>query len=297
MIIGDAGPSGEGEREWLGGTAWAAPEGPRRKRCQGEGYEWTASGAVEIIGGQGTPSVQVKCVEPGVGKVRARRGSCSSVAGRIEIEFKCKPSVAPAECTKDSECEDNNSCTINQCTPEGQCQFPEMQCPAGERCQNGSCKPLLPGVCFNDFDCGVGTCHEVSAGECEECTTRTLCESGLCVATGRSPQCRPCSCPKPVGECPKDFICSSRGTEFICVNVPRTCGAGEVKISGDNCGTPECVGLCEGCRPVVCGDTLIDSPEECDDGNTASGDGCSAECKQEQAPPPGVCQTDADCMD
>ena len=35
-----------------------------------------------------------------------------------------------------------------------------------------------------------------------------------------------------------------------------------------------------------CGDGHLDSGEQCDDGNTTSGDGCSATCTVEQAPPP-----------
>lgn len=34
-------------------------------------------------------------------------------------------------------------------------------------------------------------------------------------------------------------------------------------------------------RPTVCGDTLLDPTETCDDGNTMSGDGCSAQCQLE----------------
>lgn len=36
--------------------------------------------------------------------------------------------------------------------------------------------------------------------------------------------------------------------------------------------------------PSVCGDGVAGSPEECDDGNVAGGDGCSASCKLEAAP-------------
>ncbi len=43
----------------------------------------------------------------------------------------------------------------------------------------------------------------------------------------------------------------------------------------------------------LCGDGVVDSPEECDDGNTVSGDGCSSTCEVE-------CQADCtgkDCGD
>jgi cysteine-rich repeat protein len=38
-----------------------------------------------------------------------------------------------------------------------------------------------------------------------------------------------------------------------------------------------------------CGDGTLDSNEQCDDGNTADGDGCSANCTTEPPPPPPPC--------
>jgi len=35
------------------------------------------------------------------------------------------------------------------------------------------------------------------------------------------------------------------------------------------------------CRRIVCGDGLTDPPEQCDDGNTQDGDGCSSKCQAE----------------
>jgi len=39
---------------------------------------------------------------------------------------------------------------------------------------------------------------------------------------------------------------------------------------------------------VVCGNNVIEPPETCDDGNTEDGDGCSASCELETAPPGDV---------
>jgi cysteine-rich repeat protein len=51
----------------------------------------------------------------------------------------------------------------------------------------------------------------------------------------------------------------------------------------------------------VCGDGVVDSGEQCDDGNTVSGDGCSATCTIEQAPQPvcgnGVVEGTEQCDD
>ena len=46
---------------------------------------------------------------------------------------------------------------------------------------------------------------------------------------------------------------------------------------------------------AVCGNTFIESPETCDDGNLASGDGCSNVCATEVITPPGGGGGDGDC--
>jgi len=34
----------------------------------------------------------------------------------------------------------------------------------------------------------------------------------------------------------------------------------------------------DGCRQIICGDSIVDSPETCDDGNVVDGDGCDSNC-------------------
>jgi large repetitive protein len=50
-------------------------------------------------------------------------------------------------------------------------------------------------------------------------------------------------------------------------------------LSGDECEADE----------PACGDGHVDAGEQCDDGNTTSGDGCSATCETEAPPPPPPC--------
>lgn len=72
---------------------------------------------------------------------------------------------------------------------------------------------------------------------------------------------------------------------------------GEQCDDGANNGIPctpqygsSCVYCSVSCTDVVlqgdfCGDGIVNGPEECDDGNTASGDGCSCGCLIEEEPP------------
>jgi cysteine-rich repeat protein len=60
---------------------------------------------------------------------------------------------------------------------------------------------------------------------------------------------------------------------------------------------PECSDACErerddcyeGCPEIGCGNWYVDRGEECDDGNTVSGDGCSADCMIENGGGEGIC--------
>lgn len=51
--------------------------------------------------------------------------------------------------------------------------------------------------------------------------------------------------------------------------------------SCSNCILPDLLvgGMCV--NPVVCGDSILSSPEECDDGNIENLDGCSSACLNE----------------
>jgi len=71
----------------------------------------------------------------------------------------------------------------------------------------------------------------------------------------------------------KSCTCSeSGGTCYVLV-----CPTNTIKDTSKSCGTGT---IC--CMPpTTCGDGTISGNEECDDGNTASGDGCSSSCKLE----------------
>ena len=73
--------------------AWAQNES-----CEGESYDWVATGAVEIAGATRGPNVEVRCREAGTGEVWAT-GQCSGKSNKTT--FNC---VAPTFVIKDKEC-------------------------------------------------------------------------------------------------------------------------------------------------------------------------------------------------
>jgi cysteine-rich repeat protein len=68
-----------------------------------------------------------------------------------------------------------------------------------------------------------------------------------------------------------------------CLTVVATCGNGVVE-PGEECddgNTTAGDGCSATCRREVCGNGVLDPGEECDDGNTTPGDGCTATCRLE----------------
>jgi cysteine-rich repeat protein len=57
-------------------------------------------------------------------------------------------------------------------------------------------------------------------------------------------------------------------------NCPTDPNADQADVDGD--------GIGDVCDLALCGNGILESPEQCDDGNTADGDGCSAACSDEQ---------------
>ena len=53
--------------------------------------------------------------------------------------------------------------------------------------------------------------------------------------------------------------------------------------------TPSCQFDISGCRPITpvrkCGNGIVEGTEQCDDGNTISGDGCSSTCRVDRVTP------------
>ncbi len=79
--------------------------------------------------------------------------------------------------------------------------------------------------------------------------------------------------------------CDDSGESATCDDdcTAVSCGDGNVNATaGEECDPPNgvnCDALCQ--RIASCGDGVLDSGEQCDDGNNVSGDGCSATCQSE----------------
>lgn len=84
------------------------------------------------------------------------------------------------------------------------------------------------------------------------------------------------------------------GAETCATETTHACVAGTPPSGETRCTVPggNVQGLCRGgaCAVAGCGDKLVQSGEECDDGNQTTGDGCESNCRY-------TCKADADCSD
>ncbi len=220
-----------------------------------------------------------------------------------------------APCARAADCM-SNLCWV-QCT---QTCGPSAACPDGRTCAGGLCAPPVPVACGNGLieageTCDAGsqngqygaTCGIdcMTAGprcgdgrvdapneECDDaelngelgrcsiyCTRPTSCGDGA--ANGLDP----CSAPNAwldacYMHCGGDMACARECWVIGCT--PEACDDG---MSNGQYG--KCASDCAG-PGLRCGDRVRDEMrEQCDDGNTANGDGCSSTCVLERGGAPG----------
>ena len=87
-------------------------------------------------------------------------------------------------------------------------------------------------------------------------------------------------------QCPQEQVATGTNLDgsLLCTDMTQNqdCDDGYYVSGIDNNGQIKCKPLSSG-PSLVCGDGIVTAPETCDDGNTVSGDGCSATCSVEEA--------------
>ncbi|WAS97010.1 DUF4215 domain-containing protein [Nannocystis punicea] len=103
---------------------------------------------------------------------------------------------------------------------------------------------------------------------------------------------------KPADDGCNTCTCHDGGWACTEIGCEGLCEEGETKLGEDGCNTCTCHDNSWACtlkdclategQTAECGDGVLQAPEECDDGNLAGGDGCSAECTIEGAETEGT---------
>jgi fibro-slime domain-containing protein len=210
---------------------------------------------------------------------------CSAAVLSAVVVAGCGSSDAPPSTFHGGHAGDDASLTDGEAAMDGTTDGPSLI--TGDSSEPDTGHPIPDGCsgasCFDGAVCGDGvveppeTCDDGNSVPGDGC-------SGVCqVEPGYA-------CPTPDKPCTKVWVCGNG-----VVDPGETCDDGNA-TSGDGCSstcqtepgwqcpdTPSDAGAPTGgkCIQIKCGDGIVETGEECDDGNAVSGDGCSATCQIE----------------
>jgi len=250
-----------------------------------------------------------------------RDAACASgVCDATELPDRCEPAATCGNSVVEAGegCDDGNIAPGDGCTAA--CRIETGSPCAGDRdaaCVSGVCDATespdrceLAGVCGNGvLDAGEG-CDDGNTRDGDGCTAAcrieigadctadrdSACLSGVCDATESPDRCEPAlACGNSVldaGEgCDDGDLDSGDGCDAFCKieNNAACAGDRDAACASGVCDATETPDRCE--PAGVCGNSVLDLGEGCDDGNVAAGDGCNAACKVEDNQP---CDVDRD---
>ncbi len=191
-------------------------------------------------------------------------------------------------CSNDAACSDGNVCNGTEtCTSAGT---------TASRCAAGT--PAADGTsCGGARICRSGMCTTAGCGDGVRTGTEQCDDGNMASGDGCDGDCTwTCTAATVAADCGDGNACN--GTE-TCTNggtLMSRCGAGTPLAVGAACdrdGMPATRDICRAgnaCLASSCGDGFPDPgatpAEQCDDGNRANNDGCSATCTIETATPP-----------
>jgi fibro-slime domain-containing protein len=149
-------------------------------------------------------------------------------------------------------------------------------------------------VCGDHFIEGMEGCDDGNLTSGDGCSSDCKLECGWECPPGAV--CRAAKCGDGIvagkEQCDDGNTTDGDGCSAICTLESKPVSVAE----GWVCTTPTAATGCKGpttCATSVCGNKVVEGSEQCDDGNTVSGDGCSPFCRLEPVCPPagGACST------
>ncbi|MDQ3033211.1 MAG: DUF4215 domain-containing protein [Myxococcota bacterium] len=193
---------------------------------------------------------------------------CTAVCGNGSVEptETCDSAIATGTAGAcPATCDDAIACTADAMTGAGctaACTNTEITAAMdGDGCCPAGATPSTDGDCAG---CGDGT---VVAPE--------TCDTGIATGVGSCPMAASCN---DGSVCTADALVAGGTCMAACTNTPIGAGPAD-----GCCPTGATIATDADCA-ARCGDGAVTAPETCDDGGTASGDGCSATCTTEATP-------------
>ena len=202
-----------------------------------------------------------------VGCTAGNDNDCSASCGNgvVDQGETCDTGITSGngKCPTMADCNDNNACTTDSVANAGTCtaacsNVAITACVGGDGCCPAGCTHA------NDSDCS-SLCGNGVVDQGETCDTAIQSGTGKC----------PTDC-NDNNACTHDMLLSGGTCMAACSHVAIT-----ACTNGDGCCASGCNSLNDNdCQPR-CGNGVIEAGEQCDDGNTNAGDGCSPTCQLE----------------
>lgn len=258
---------------------------------------WTIGGVFVLLlscGSSTTPSISVedatKQKDVGLRKDETHHPEEDTDQVRDEIR---------ADDSSDLPCEPGSiACDGNQellCSADGMQLEPPVSCVVDEPCLVGKCAQ------------GLGCVLEPTEGECEDSNpcSNSVCVNGVCTVDSFAAPGTPC----PNGGCNGEGKCvemecndeldCGEDSHLLCVEgLCVECSVHEHCAVEDSCVEGICTvdAICYYSTIYpCCGNGIVEEDEECDDGNTIAGDGCSDVCEGESSCPDGTLALEGYC--
>ena len=221
-------------------------------------------------------------------------GSCGN--GTVDGSEECDPAASASQCG-------GHTCIVDRCLCENYCGDGRIggleQCDDGNASTGDGCRPNCTIEMCGDtlVDKPAEQCDDGNTDPTDKCANNcqvvAICGDGIL---------------DPGEECDDGKNVSGDGCSSTCKNEVTVCGNGVREFteqcddgsqctSGKTCSSSaDCTGIGDGtCAPrsmdgcsascviegAVCGNKIVETGEECDDGNAMGGDGCSAYCTNE----------------
>jgi cysteine-rich repeat protein len=196
---------------------------------------------------------------------------CPVVCGNAIVEpgETCDIAIAPGlggACPEAADCVDGVACTTDVLVDGGTCTATCQNDPITLPVNDDGCCP--PGATVaDDNDCSA-SCGDGVVSPGETCDTA--------IAAGNPGACPTLADCADTDACTNDTLVSAGTCNAVCSNTPII-----VIGPADGCCPPGGNANNDADCSPVCGNGVIETGEQCDDGNTTPGDGCDASCMTE----------------
>ncbi|HEY4178094.1 MAG TPA: DUF4215 domain-containing protein [Kofleriaceae bacterium] len=195
---------------------------------------------------------------------------CAAACGNsiVEAGEVCDTGIASGAGACPTTCDDGMSCTTNNLMNMGTCQAACVFTPITTNTPgDGCCRSGATAA--QDSDCAGCGNGVVEAGLGETCDTGIANGAGSC----------PTTCASDGNACTNDIVVNTGTCQAACTHQPITAAA-----NGDGCcPTGANANTDTDCQPV-CGNTVKEGTEQCDDGNMNNTDACSNTCTTNVVP-------------